>query len=232
MNAAELDALLRQFLVDQKLSPHERGVLADWVAKNLTTDHQRGVARHQLFEAARNAIVDSAAGQVISFVEDALRVLLPMTSGAGQAASSTPDEAFFSPGDACLSRIINRFANARRTVDICVFTITDDRISRSILDAHKRGVRLRIITDNDKAYDLGSDAESLRAAGIPLKTDRTPFHMHHKFAIFDGARLLNGSYNWTRGAAEQNMENVTDSGDTNLIGRFQREFDAIWEKLD
>ena len=26
-------------------------------------------------------------------------------------------------------------------------------------------------------------------------------HMHHKFAIFDGERLINGSYNWTRGAA-------------------------------
>ncbi len=38
-------------------------------------------------------------------------------------------------------------------------------------------------------------------------------HMHHKFALFDGGRLLTGSYNWTRGAAETNYENVIDTTD-------------------
>ena len=139
--------------------------------------------------------------------------------------------AFFSPGPDCLGHIVNRFQNARRTVDVCVFTITDDRIAGAMLDAHRRGVRLRIVTDNDKAGDLGSDIERLEAAGIPTKLDRTPFHMHHKFAIFDGTRLLNGSYNWTRGAAEQNAENVIDTGDPALVAAFQQQFDTLWAKL-
>jgi hypothetical protein len=32
-----------------------------------------------------------------------------------------------------------------------VFTITDDRITEEIVDALKRGVAIRIITDNDKS---------------------------------------------------------------------------------
>ena len=52
--------------------------------------------------------------------------------------------------------------------------------------------------------------------------------MHHKFAIFDSSRLLNGSYNWTRGAAEQNEENITDTSSPEMIASFQKEFDSLW----
>jgi hypothetical protein len=41
------------------------------------------------------------------------------------------------------------------------------------------------------------------AAGIPVEVDRIEAHMHHRFAIFDGARLISGSYNWTGSACDQ-----------------------------
>jgi mitochondrial cardiolipin hydrolase len=138
----------------------------------------------------------------------------------------------FSPGDACLRLIVNAFDHTKSSVDICVFTITDDRISRAILAADRRGVALRIVTDNEKAFDAGSDIDKFREAKIPIKVDMTLCHMHHKFAIFDGQRLLNGSYNWTRGAAEQNAENIVDTDNPGLVAAFQHEFDAIWSKLD
>ena len=223
MNAAELDALLRQFLVDGKLSGSERQTLMAWAEKNLATEQDRNLARSRLFEAARGA-VNASAGSVVDFLEAALKAIAP----AGDKPTSSGSLATFSPGDACLALIVNHFVNVRSTADICVFTITDDRISSSILAAHKRGVKVRIITDNEKAYDAGSDVPRFRDAGIPLIVDDSPYHMHHKFAIFDGWRLLNGSYNWTRGAAEQNEENIIDTDDRALVARFQKEFDAIW----
>jgi mitochondrial cardiolipin hydrolase len=56
-------------------------------------------------------------------------------------------------------------------------------------------------------------------------------HMHHKFAIFDGERLLNGSYNWTRGAANTNFENLVDTGDPELIAAFAEEFKRLWNRF-
>ena len=144
---------------------------------------------------------------------------------------SPTSHAYFSPGPGCLGCIVEHFRAARRSVDVCVFTITDDRVAGTMLETHRRGVRIRIVTDNDKAGDLGSDIERLEAAGITTKIDRTPYHMHHKFAIFDGTRLVNGSYNWTRGAAEQNAENLIDTGDAEVVAAFQRQFDALWAKL-
>ena len=87
------------------------------------------------------------------------------------------------------------------------------------------------MTDNDKEYDLGSDVGRLRNAGIPVAVDRTDAHMHHKFAIFDGAWLLNGSYNWTRSASEFNEENLVLSNDATLLRRFADEFDTLWREL-
>lgn len=139
--------------------------------------------------------------------------------------------AFFSPGDACLRQIVHRFGACRQSADVCVFTITDDRITRALLAAHRRGIALRVITDNDKAFDLGSDIEQISAAGVPVKVDRTACHMHHKFAVFDGSILLNGSYNWTRSAAEVNAENITETADPQLTAAFQAEFEKLWEAL-
>jgi phosphatidylserine/phosphatidylglycerophosphate/cardiolipin synthase-like enzyme len=55
----------------------------------------------------------------------------------------------FSPGQPCRLQIQECLRAARTDVDICVFTITDDRIITAIQDAHDRGVRVRIISDNN-----------------------------------------------------------------------------------
>jgi len=227
MNPAELDSLLQQSLADHKLSGSEKQALQGFVQKQVMTDAHRGTARSRAFEIARLSTNDDARS-VLNWLEDVLKVLVPTVTGVVPQAGN---EAFFSPGDACLGQIVHRFSAARRTADVCVFTVTDDRITRAILDCHRRGVAVRVITDNEKAFDLGSDIERIAAAGVPLKVDRTPFHMHHKFAIFDDARLLNGSYNWTRGAAEQNEENLIDTADPKLLSAFRRHFDELWNKL-
>jgi mitochondrial cardiolipin hydrolase len=227
MNTNELDALLAKSLADHKVSGGERQELLAFALKQIDSDQDRHVARSRVFVIARDAATDEGARHVLTWVEDVLKALTPV----GQAPVGEPSAAFFSPGETCLAQIVHRFSTARRSADVCVFTITDDRITRALLDAHRRGVRVRVITDNEKAFDRGSDIEQIVAAKVPLRVDQTPFHMHHKYAIFDGARLLNGSYNWTRGAAHDNEENITDTGDPRLIAAFQKHFDGLWEKL-
>ena len=85
---------------------------------------------------------------------------------------------------------------------------------------------MRIITDDAKADDLGSDIDRLGRPGIAVRVDRSPFHMHHKFAIVDGATLLTGSYNWTRGAARDNEENLIVTDEPRLVSAFASTFDG------
>jgi phosphatidylserine/phosphatidylglycerophosphate/cardiolipin synthase-like enzyme len=140
--------------------------------------------------------------------------------------------AFFSPGHTCIHEVIRQFDLARQTCDVCVFTITDDRITEAILRAHGRGVALRIITDDEKSHDLGSDIDRLRAAGISCKMDvGNAAHMHHKFALFDRRRLMTGSFNWTRSASEQNEENLIVTPDPVLVESFGRRFEQLWLRM-
>ncbi len=46
-----------------------------------------------------------------------------------------------------------------KTLDICVFTITNDKLSQAILECQDRGVKIRIITDDVKSNEQGSDIE-------------------------------------------------------------------------
>lgn len=140
-------------------------------------------------------------------------------------------EAWFSPFQDCVRRIEQLFVQAQQQVDICVFTITDNRLSDAILTAHRRGITIRIISDNDKAFDRGSDIERLQSHGIAVRVDFTPFHMHHKFAVFDQQILLTGSYNWTVGAARDNQENFLITSDRRLMQAYSDEFDRLWRKL-
>ena len=242
MNTQELAEFLRQSLSDHQLSGSEKTSLNHWLTRNVLTDQQRGLVRHTVFEVATAAVSDPHAASLLEWLEDVMRVLVPMVQDPQGSPSGSPThQVFFSPGDRCLEQIIYRFDTCRRTADVCVFTITDDRISRAILNAHRRGVQVRIISDNEKCQDPGSDIAQLREAGIAVKLDHahqqrrwdsgSNGHMHHKFAIFDGVRLLNGSYNWTRGAADDNFENLIDTADEYLVAAFTQEFNRLWNQF-
>lgn len=237
MDANELSQFLRTSLADHKLSGGERSALADWLAANVGTEQDRGLARHVAFEVAKGEVSDPKTAQIIDWLEAVMKAIVPNVPDATAADSEA--RAYFSPGERCLQQVIHRFGECRHSADVCVFTITDDRISRAILDAHHRGVKVRIISDHDKAGDLGSDILQFRAVGMSVKladvhgrTDRhVNGHMHNKFAIFDGTHLVNGSYNWTRGAADTNFENIVDSTDARLIEAFAEEFKRLWNRF-
>ena len=115
------------------------------------------------------------------------------------------NEVFFSPGDDCRNAIVHALRHAIHSVQICVFTISDNLIAEEILHCKKRRVQVKIITDDNKSFDLGSDIKRLDEQGIAVKMDTSPNHMHHKFAIIDNSKLITGSYNWTRSAYTKNQ---------------------------
>ena len=223
----DVDAWLTRSLDDHRLSRNERQTLAGLVGPGVDVAKLKRTA----FEKARLEVAKAGpdAAPVLDWLEAVVSVLDRADPVAPPAAVVA--DAIFSPGDGCWTRIRRLFDEAKDRVDVCVFTITDDRISDAIVHAHRRGVVLRIITDNEKAEDVGSDIDRFCHEGIPLLVDRTESHMHHKFAVFDGGLLLSGSYNWTRGAAHANQENVILTTHPRLVDAFAREFQALWDRL-
>ncbi len=138
---------------------------------------------------------------------------------------------YFSPGTSCLNAILEQIEAARTSLKVGVFTISDDRITRAILQAHRRGIKVKIVTDNEKLFDQGSDIKQLAQAGIPVRVDHTANHMHHKFAIIDNKVVVTGSYNWTRSAALYNHENIVVTSAKSIVVGFCEEFDRLWAEM-
>jgi phosphatidylserine/phosphatidylglycerophosphate/cardiolipin synthase-like enzyme len=67
-----------------------------------------------------------------------------------------------------------------------------------------------VIADRGAPCGRASGIEPLAAAGVPLWIDDRARVAHAKTMVIDGAVTLQGSYNWTRGAAQ-------NSEDLNLI---------------
>jgi len=229
MKPQKVRDMLAETLEDRRLSRTERSAMKRIFEHLDLGEQQFANYRSIAFDLARDVIDAANAPLVLDWLEDAVKLFQQHSGGD---AANVSAEAFFSPGDDCPRRIRALLARADQSIDICVFTITDDRVSSAILDAHRRGVKVRIITDDDKSADRGSDADRLGEAGIELRVDRSSYHMHHKFALFDRSLLLTGSYNWTRSAAESNEENFIITGDMRLIEPFSKLFDQLWQKFD
>jgi phosphatidylserine/phosphatidylglycerophosphate/cardiolipin synthase-like enzyme len=225
MSSNELEDALKTTFLDYTLSRGEKQGLTRIIQKLAGDEHRISVARSYAFQLAREQLIGSQQQAVVDWLEDVMKVLAPMHDSGG---SDDRAEAYFSPHDPCVNKITRLFQESRHQVDICVFTITDDRIRRAIEEAYQRRVRIRILSDDDKAGDLGSDIDFLERVGVSVRVDRSAFHMHHKFALFDQRTLMTGSYNWTRSAAENNQENFVVTTDGSLIRSFQNAFDQLW----
>lgn len=228
MSSKTLQQLLNQSLDDLLLSRGEKQALRLVLADLAPSPATLAQLRQMVFNIAREKLPSHEARVVVDWLEEVTKLL--QSQSAAEAEALSP-ECHFAPGEDCPQRITQLIQSVHRDLDICVFTITDDRIADAIIQAHSRGIALRLITDNEKAFDLGSDVTRLQDAGIQVKVDQTPFHMHHKFALFDRQVLLTGSYNWTRGAARDNLENFIVTSERRLVEPFCVLFDRLWRQL-
>jgi mitochondrial cardiolipin hydrolase len=225
MTPEQLDEILHQTLADRRLSRGERKVLSQILSEDPPDANQLAAFRHEAFTVAGDHLYDPRDRQIVSWLAEVVKLLLPPHDAQAVA------EARFSPGQDCVNRVISLFAHAQRFADVCVFTITDDRIADAMIEAHKRGVIIRVVTDDMKTMDRGSDIERLRRAGLEVREDRSEHHMHHKFALFDQRLVLTGSFNWTRSATAYNQENIVVTSEPRLVGSFRDAFAQLWEKF-
>lgn len=220
----ELEVLFRASFEDQILSRNEKRGLKEMLAAARLDQRKRDILRSKVYDLAKNGLAAHDPRFVLDWVEDASRLLEEKLEEEG-----TDDRVYFSPGPDCLDAILTQLQTSRKSIDICVFTISDDRITREIIARHRMHVPVRIITDNDKLYDAGSDIGKLADAGIEVRVDKTDKHMHHKFAVLDDARIITGSYNWTRSAEAYNEENILITESPSAVRAYNREFDRLWD---
>lgn len=227
MRQQELENWLLASLSDFKLSQSEALELRDILPRLINDDI--AYTRNKAFELAREFVHVGGDNAVATLLW--LEKLSKVIDNFRQSETSALAEAHFSPGEDCRRQLLDLLVSAREAIDISVFTISDDRLTEAILTAHKRKVNVRLITDNDKASDQGSDIYYLINQGLPVRMDSSENHMHHKFAVIDKKILVNGSFNWTRSATDYNQENILVTDEPKLVSAYLAEFENLWQEF-
>lgn len=108
------------------------------------------------------------------------------------------------PGpDAALVDAIN---GASTSVDVAIYNISLDDVANALIQAKKRGVRVRMVMESE-AMDRRVP-QSLMNAGIPIIGDQREGLMHNKFTIIDNREVWTGSMNYTSTSAYEDFNNL------------------------
>jgi phosphatidylserine/phosphatidylglycerophosphate/cardiolipin synthase-like enzyme len=85
------------------------------------------------------------------------------------------------------------------------------------LDLEQENSKWLTATWQSQITSQGPIVQNEKGKSMTAQEFQTIYFRHHKFALFDNARLLTGSYNWTRSAPEHNHENFVVTNSRKLV---------------
>ena len=125
--------------------------------------------------------------------------------------------------DAVLAAAIE---DARLSVDIAMYDLDLWSIRDALLDAHRRGVTVRVVAESDNLDE--PEFQALIDAGIPVLGDRREGLMHHKFVVIDRLEVWTGSMNFTLNGVYRNDNNLVRIRSSRLAEDYQAEFEEMY----
>ena len=156
-----------------------------------------------------------------SFATLAIIILMGLSPPATLSQETPPTwQVYFSPHGGCTDAIIRELNKAKSTVLVQAYTFTSAPIAKTLLGAHRRGVKVEVIVDKSQRTDQYSSATFFYNSGIPVKIDSQHAIAHNKVMVIDGETVITGSFNFTKAAEENNAENLLVIHDRKLAALY------------
>jgi phosphatidylserine/phosphatidylglycerophosphate/cardiolipin synthase-like enzyme len=152
-----------------------------------------------------------------------------------------PGGEHYSPGEDLERLDYEAIRSARRSVDIAMFSFTDVLLARALQQAGRRGVRIRIYRDGNEYEREQAEARRHRWATQTLLGEanirirvKPPGrdYMHLKQMLVDSRLLRTGAANWSPSGEKREDDDANYGTDPNAIERFERNFEALWNRSD
>jgi len=125
--------------------------------------------------------------------------------------------------------LVQKLDAANSSIDAALHEIDSERIAHALIAAHQRGVRVRIVTEDDYMDEVS--IEALQAASVPIVSDKgNSGLMHNKFLVIDRRFVWTGSFNTTDNDAFKNDNNAIWIQSTELAENFTCAFLDMFER--
>ena len=125
-------------------------------------------------------------------------------------------------------KLVQKLSTAKKSIDAALHEIDSEPITNALINAHKQGVKLRVVTETD--YMEEDSVEELQHARVPIVNDsgRSGL-MHNKFIVVDQRYVWTGSLNTTGNGAYKNNNNAIWIDSPKLAANFAYEFNEMYE---
>ena len=156
-----------------------------------------------------------------------LILAIPAQSGQIEAANI---EVLYSPDDAPLDRVVTLYRHAKRYIYVSVYGLTYPRAVEALVAAKKRGVDVRMLTDQERTRDEKQHIalQTLRLAGIPIRVNQHDGLMHLKQVVIDDEVNTSGSMNHTTSGNRYNDERMDIISDRTISVKARERFLSLW----
>lgn len=135
-----------------------------------------------------------------------------------------------------IAPILNALEGAKHSLDIKMFQFTDPVLIEAVINAHKRGVKVRVMLnpsrftgehDNDEAFEL------FKNATVPIKDTNPKYPItHEKSMVVDGKQAFIMSLNWAPKYFGLTRDYGLVTNDPAEVSEVAGCFEADWNRVD
>jgi phosphatidylserine/phosphatidylglycerophosphate/cardiolipin synthase-like enzyme len=153
-----------------------------------------------------------------------------ISTAMAAAAAYAEIEAWFGQAVAVRDKYREIIRSADYDVVVAMDRFTDYTLADALIDAAKRGRRVRVIVDGDKRNLLKGKAlgDHLKAGGVEVMYDRSRANLYDRFVVIDDHTVVVGSYPFIEDAPSSTMTDAVVIEDAAVAKRYLEFFDFMW----
>ncbi len=122
--------------------------------------------------------------------------------------------------------LVEAIDKAELSVDAAIYSLTLYSVRRALIQASRRGVRVRLVMESDN-MDV-PDVEAVKEAGIPIVGDRQEGLMHDKFIVIDRSEVWTGTMNMTDAGTYEDRNTLLRLRSTQVAEDYEAEFEEMF----
>src|SRR5262245_19209849 len=130
--------------------------------------------------------------------------------------------------------VLGLMTSATRSLVVKQFTFFEPRLVEGVLDAHRRGVEVRVMLNPHRSSgDRANDGtfETLAHAGVAVQWTNPAFAVtHEKSMVIDGARALIATFNFVEKYFTETRDYGILTSDKKEVGQVVVGFEADWKR--
>ena len=118
--------------------------------------------------------------------------------------------------------------NAEESIYFLAFSFTSNELGTVVRQKYDAGLDVKGVMDEEQVKsNTGTEFDPFRQKGVDVLIDGNEGQMHHKLFIIDEKIVAFGSYNFSRGAEENNDENLIIIYNADIAEQFVHEFERV-----